>query len=620
MIKKLFLILFFFLVGFRSIAGGGLLDIVVNIDIKNQTVKSILITIEEKTAVSFTYSPDMIDVQKVVSLSIQNKTIRQGLQMIFGDGVRFKEVGNHIILLKNETKEDIKALLKEDLDYIFIGVITDKSTGKPIKEASIYEIEDRNATLSDDLGFYSLTVPATHEVVSLYIKKKGYREKVIVLKGDGKEKLLNDIALDPIMADVSLMTGKSVSRVPQNINDRAISGQLVSDETYLHGENLDEIDETRWAQVSLVPSVSIGSNLSTNALINNHFSLNVLGGYSKGVKGVEIGGLFNLNKENVTGLQIGGIANLVGGDVTGFQVGGLANLLQGNATGAQIAGISTIMKRDLKGLQLAGVSAIVRGGFEGAQISGVSNITWKSSRGAQISGVFNMVKDSLYGGQISGVSNFSNGGVNFLQIAGVSNFAHKNYGLQIASIQNFTRENNGLQIGLFNSSIRGKGVAIGLFNFVKEGYHKTEISANEIFPINVIFKTGTQRLYNTYNFGARFGNKRAYAMGLGFGSYFNLTKNEKLKLSLDLSGQLVFENDFKAVEFAQLYKVSTTIDYQLAKWVTVFAGPSFNLNMQQFADVDGAYSTDISFMPIADNSYSWGRSIYWIGGQVGFRF
>ena len=618
MIKKGLLTIFLLL----SLSGfsKGLLDIVISVDIKDTPIKKILEVIEKKANVSFTYDPGIIDDKKVISVTIHEKTIREGLVMILGENIRFKEVGRHIVLLKVESKEVIKERKKEVQEYIFVGEVTDALTGKPIEGASVYDMEDRYATITDRFGFYALTVPATYELRGFYIKKKGYKGKAIILKGDPNEKALNDVALEPEAEDITLISSTNVEKLDPNINDKAISGALVSKETQVHGENLVEIDETRWAQISLVPSVSIGSNLSTNALINNHFSFNVLGGFSKGVRGCEIGGLFNINKEHMYGAQIGGIANLVGGDIVGVQVGGISNLLQGNATGLQIGGITTIMKKDLLGAQISGVASVVRGGFTGLQLSGVGNFAWRKSRGAQISGVFNLVRDSLVGGQISGVSNFSNGGVNFLQIAGVSNFAGKNNGLQIAGIQNFSKENNGLQIGLINSSIKGNGVSIGLFNWVKEGYHKTEVAANEIFPVNLTLKTGTQRLYNVYNFGVRFGSRRAYAFGLGFGTYFNLTDNEKLKLSIDLTDQVVFENDFQSFEFAQLIKLSTTFDWQIAKWVSMFAGPSFNINLVQFQDNDGQYSTDISFLPIADNSYSWGRSLMWVGGQIGFRF
>ncbi|MEZ4921716.1 MAG: hypothetical protein R2780_00960 [Crocinitomicaceae bacterium] len=618
MIRNWFLIIFLILISSYSQGKESLLDRKITIDIKSTPVKVILKAIEDKGKVKFSYNPDFVDEERIVSLSIKDQTIRYGLSLIFDRSIRFKEVGKHIVLLKEEDREIAKACRKERTEYVFSGFIFDKRTGDPIAGASVYEVDGHYATLSDNAGEYKLVVPGNCSLISIYFKKKGYKAEVIVVEGNENGTLITDIDLEPIEEDISKIENQKMERIEVPIEQKGISTVLISEETIQHSENLEDVEDIRLAQISLIPRVSIGSNLSTNALIYNRLSLNVLAGYSKGVKGAEVGSILNLTRENVIGAQVGGIANLVGGDVIGAQVGGISNLVQGNVTGVQVAGVSTIMKRDLKGVQVSGVASIVRGGFTGLQLSGVGNITWKKSTGAQISGVYNMVKDSLIGGQISGVANMSNGGVNFIQVAGISNFAHKNNGLQVSAIQNFSRENHGLQIGLVNSSIRGNGVAIGLFNFVKEGYHKTEVSANEIFALNLVFKTGTQRFYNTYNFGVRPGFHKAYGLGMGFGSYLNM--GEKFMLSMDVTGQMVFENEFKAFKFAQLYKFSPTIDFKLAKWVTVFAGPSINVSIQAFQSDNGFYDTNIAFNPFYKKVTSQDLTQAWVGGQIGFRF
>ena len=615
MIKKGILIIgLMLIIAPFSFGKGGVLDMVISVDIKSTPVKVILTTIEKKAQVSFTYNPGLIDENRLVSLSIKEKTIRYGLSLIFDETVRFKEVGSHIILLKNEDR----CRKRSGVEFTFSGKIVDSESGKPINNASIYEVDDHYATVSDQNGHYTLSLPASQGERSLYFKKVGYRPEVTVVSGKDEEVVTVNVQLHPVPEDIRPIETTGIRKLDLSFEELALSGALVSKETVIHGENLPEVDETRWAQISLVPAVSFGSNLSTNALINNHFSFNILAGYSKGVRGSEIGSIANLVKENVIGAEICGITNMVGGNVLGAQVAGISNMVQGNVTGAQVAGISNIMKRDLTGVQVSGISSIVRGGFNGGQFSGIANIAFENSVGAQVSGIYNQVKDSLIGGQISGIANFSNGGINFLQVSGISNFADVNRGLQVSGIQNFSRKNNGLQIGLINSSIEGKGVAIGLFNFVKKGYHKTEISANEIFPVNLSFKTGTQRLYNIYTLGARFGTVNAYALGTGFGSYFSLSK--RFQLSLDLTEQLVFENDFEKFEFDQLFKLSTTLDIRLAKWVSFFIGPSANVNFIQFKDSEGLYSTNISFLPLSDHSTTVGRTIFWIGGQAGFRF
>lgn len=617
MIRKLFILPLFVFCSQFGHAKYLLLDRVISVDIQKTPVKRILGLIEEKGQVKFSYDPVLIEENKIVSLSIKEKTIRYGLSLIFDGTIRFKEVGSHIVLLPTESKEEIKERKKHHENYVFTGKIKDKRTGLPLTNASVYDVEARYACISDGSGNYELIIPKEESVRSLYFKKKGFEAVVIVVSADNPENLKNNIYLVPIEKDIEKIEVKSVEKVEVPIEERALSGALISEATYIHSENLEGIQEIRLAQISLVPSVGIGSNLSTNGLITNRISLNILAGYSNGVRGAEVGGILNMTKGNVFGAQIGGIANLVGGDVTGGQVAGIASLIQGNFIGAQVSGVSGIVKRDFLGVQASGVSSIVRGRFEGIQVSGVSNIAYRSSRGIQIAGISNTVFDTLIGIQGSGIVNFALHGTNYAQVAGIANIADSSKGIQLSGIFNRAKVNSGFQLGLINCSKSGSGIALGLFNFVRDGYHKTEVSANEIFPVNVTFKTGNQRLYNSYHFGLRFGSKMHYAGGLGFGTYFNL--GEKTKMSLDLTGDMVFKEGGPD-GFAQLYKLSTTFDFQLAKWVTVFGGPSVNMNVMQFKDSEGLFTSDIAFNPFYSEQTATAGIQGWVGGQIGFRF
>lgn len=628
----------------------GVLDRIISIDIKATPVKTILFVIEERTGVQFSYNPTIIEDDKVVSLSIKQKTIEFGLTLIFNKNVRFKEVGNYIVLLKNEDVEEIRRRKKSRLFTVFKGEITDKRTGKPIVGASVYDIDARFAAVSKSDGTYELEIPKAETIRSLYIRKKGFHEMVFVLDAANDSVIIRNASLEPRMEDVEKMATKTPERIYLPIEDKAISGAIISNETAIHAENLEDIRETRMAQISFIPSLSIGSNLSTNGLIYNNFSLNVLGGYSKGVQGAELGGLFNINKEDVKWLQLGGLGNLVGGDVVGMQgggiwnivrgeflglqLGGIANLNGGSFTGTQIAGITTLTgqnftglqmggissftKGDFKGFQASGIYSAVRNGFIGVQAAGISTTAFGDSYGVQVSGIFNTVSSSLIGGQLAGIANVAGGGTNFLQVAGISNVSDVNQGVQLAGIFNFANSNKGLQVGLINLSNENKGVSFGLINFVKTGYHKTDIAANEIFPVNLTLKSGSRYFYNTYNFGVKFGENRVIAAGLGFGS--NFTIKNKLQMSIDISSQILTEDDFSTFRFAQLYKFAPTIEYALKKWVTVFAGPTYNVNFQGNANDEGLYVSNIVFNPFYDEVLTNGRLQMWFGGQIGLRF
>jgi hypothetical protein len=628
----------------------GVLDRIISIDIKATPVKTILFVIEERTGVQFSYNPTIIEDDKVVSLSIEKKTIEFGLTLIFNKKVRFKEVGNYIILLKNEDVAELRKRKKSNLYTVFRGTISDKRSGKPIAGASIYDIDARYAAISKADGSYELQIPKAETIRSLYIRKKGFHEAVFVLDAGTDSVITTNARLEPKVENVDKIDTRAPERIYLPIENKAISGSMVSVETAIHAENLADIYETRWAQISFVPSLGIGSNLSTNGLIYNKISLNILGGYSKGVHGAEIGGLFNINKENVKWFQAAGITNLVGGDVLGMQaagiannvrgefyglqVGGIGNLNSDNFRGLQVAGITNLSGQDFRGLQLGGISGFikgdlhgiqasgiysaVRGGFVGLQTAGISNMTIGDSYGVQASGIYNSVHGSLIGGQMAGIGNIAGGGINYLQAAGIFNTAGENRGAQLGGILNYSKSNNGFQAGLINISNEGKGIALGLINFVKTGYHKTEISANEIFPLNVTLKSGQRYFYNTYNFAVRFGETIAIAAGLGLGTQFVL--KDKLQMSVDLSSQLLIQNNVPFYESAQLYRLAPTIEYSLKKWVTVFAGPTYNVNFQGNLNDEGIYTSNIAFKPFYNKVSENGRVQMWIGGQIGLRF
>ena len=68
-----------------------------------------------------------------------------------------------------------------------------------------------------------------------------------------------------------------------------------------------------------------------------HLSFNLLAGYYAKLDGFELGGLANLQTEEVYGVQIAGLANVVGGNVKGFQAAAGLNLIRTDLKGLQVA-------------------------------------------------------------------------------------------------------------------------------------------------------------------------------------------------------------------------------------------------------------------------------------------
>jgi hypothetical protein len=268
-----------------------------------------------------------------------------------------------------------------------------------------------------------------------------------------------------------------------------------------------QIGDLRTFQVSLLPFV--GTNWRVSGSVTNRFSMNILAGYTGGLHGFELGGLLNVTRNHVRGIQICGIGNVVG----------------------------------------------------------------KKVQGIQVAGVVNVTSDSVKGTQVAGVVNTGSGIIDGVQVAGLLNVSsRKIYGMQIAGILNYAKTLNGVQLGMINiAKWVEKGVPVGLFSYVQEGYHLFEFSSNEIFYGNVAFKSGTRHFYNFFQLGA--GSDFKFQGSYGLGTMFTISG--KMSVSIDASAGFVL-HPVDTVYHGLLLKAYPAFEYRFARHFTLFGGPSWN--------------------------------------------
>jgi len=104
----------------------------------------------------------------------------------------------------------------------------------------------------------------------------------------------------------------------------------------------------------------------------NRFSLNLLGGRTGGVDGVEVAGVFNVNQADVRYLQAAGLLNIVGRNVSGFQVAGIGNNVLNNVNGMQVSGLFNSAAH-VTGVQLSGILNVADK-VDGVQITSLINV------------------------------------------------------------------------------------------------------------------------------------------------------------------------------------------------------------------------------------------------------
>ncbi len=433
------------------------------LNLKNEKISLVLNKIEEQSGVIFSYSPLLFKETGLISIQIKNKTVREALAQILPASVMYRAKNNYIIL---KEKPQNKTQKTQQVS----GYVYDANNERKIANASVYDKTTLQSTTTDQYGFYSITVPAN--TGSITVNRVHYQDTAIKAQLGSA---ITNIPLQPITDSTKKSDSALWQKKFSQISKR--TDYLVNKfNNYLHNLNVTDSLE-RDLQVSLVPFVGTNYQLSGN--VYNTRSFNILGGYARGVKQFELGGLFNIDKENVSGLQIAGLFNLVGDSLQGTQIGGLFNINGKRTKGFQIAGLTNINGGSVNGFQTAGLLNLNENSMNGLQIGGLLNMNGKQQNGTGIAGLLNVnkvskgvyvaglgnIQDTAQGAFIAGLFNFSVHQKNTMEIAGLFNYLqHGESHFQLAGLFNRSETLKGIQLGFLNYADTASGVPIGFLS------------------------------------------------------------------------------------------------------------------------------------------------------------
>jgi hypothetical protein len=583
----------------------------ISLDVKRQRLDHVLEILSNKGDFYFSYSSYVVRKDSLVSLSVRNRPVREVLSQLFNNTYEFIESGNYIIIRKAPIRVTMitHKAVEEDRIYMVTGYVYDEATGTALHDASVYEKRLLAATLTNPDGFFKLRLKGNRKsTASLTVSKEFYEDTTVVIEPRHNQQLTitlipyerpdDQIIISPedylnidtsspalVVQDTGIIRPVTTEAELARVEKTRVGKFFLSAGQKVQSLNLKNFFTKRPFQVSLVPGLSTHGNLGSQVV--NNFSLNLFGGYTAGTNGVEIGGLFNIDQKDVRYVQIGGMFNVVGGEMQGFQVAGMTN---------------TVLK-PVKGFQVGGANNYVRGNFTGFQVAGV----------------YNHVTDSVLGLQVGGVANFARRTVSGVQLAGLINFSNRETrGVQISGVFNYTKRLKGVQIGVINIADSSDGYSIGLINIVLKGYHKLSIWTNEWQDYTVAFKTGNRRLYSILLAGMNAGTARKrYSFGYGLGSEWGLGKKQLFSLNPEFTAQYIYMGSWDYSNI--LSRLQVNFNVHLGKWVSVFAGPSYNIYKS-----DQAAGIDSYKYPLPGNAYSahkWGEKTKgWFGWQAGVSF
>jgi hypothetical protein len=305
-----------------------------------------------------------------------------------------------------------------------------------------------------------------------------------------------------------------------------------------------------------VPFVGMSMRHGTRA--ERGFSLNLLGGITGAVRGVELAGVFNLDRYSMCGVQLAGTFNFVGGDVSGVQLSGV-NIATGSLRGAQLSE-ANIVGSDLSGAQLGMLNWA--GGFvDGAQL-GLANIAGDGLDGAQL-GLANLSADAVSGAQL-GLVNISADAVSGAQL-GLVNIASKRV--------------DGAMIGLVNVA-EDADAAVGLVNVIWNGRAQIDVWATDAGLIMAGTTQGGRVTHNIYGIGIRpMADSPAFAMTLGIGA--RLYNTSWLTVDLDALSYGIVHTDPNggAAEWVNLQQLRVPVSFAPLRGVWLFVAPSVSVSV-----------------------------------------
>ena len=539
--RGLLLALIFFL--FQSAAFSQFLEKKINlipID-EDLNLKQVLDTLSSKNDFYFSYESSLLDLKQELKNPDYSGTIRNFLEAEIGDQYEFKELPGYIIIRYAPEKLDLDAEMETRLRRVTIkGYITNIRTQEGVSQASIYDKNSLASTLTDENGYFKLKYKKDNASIWLTLSKENYRDTTFLLLPTV------DIVADQENKRFRYLPGDSTT---QSIEESFMGRMFIGFRQRLQGINVGSFFAESPFQMSLIPGVSSKGIFNSQTISN--FSLNLIGGYTAGIEGLEIAGIFNINKRDVKSVQVAGIFNIVGGSSSGFQVGGIYNKVYKNVNGLQVGGIYNHVNGHVNGLQIGGIYNHVADSVD-AQIGGIANHARNSS-------IF----------QIAGIVNHSSDQAGF-QLAGITNTA-ENVNHQISGIFNRAKTVNGFQFALINSA-ESNNYPIGLLNFIKNGEKNLTFAIDESGFTHFGFRSGGGKMYGIFGLAYQLREvDTPYALEVGMG--IHLVPDHRF--SLDTEFVALTASDFIAVNnHIQSFRLLPGLN--LGDHFRLFAGPSLN--------------------------------------------
>lgn len=364
----------------KNAAAQSLLDKRISVHFNNERLSEVLNEVSNKGQFYFSYNGKSLPKDSLITMTVNNETIFNLLNQLFENKYEFEERKNYLIItpaLLRLSLIDID-FINNNNNYSVSGLVVDERTGERLMNTSVYEKQQLVSTLTDEHGYFTLKIKAGNiGSIGITASKTLYKDTTIHF-------------LQNVLVISKPASGENPNSKSTGVENTRLGRLFISTKQMIQSLNIPDFFAKRPFQVSLLPGFSSRGMFSPQ--VSNRFSLNLIGGYTAGVNGVEIGSPFNINKRNSRYVQLAGVFNLAGGTVTGLQAAGVHNQALDTVKGVQLAGFINKAESQVAGLQVAALHNKAHK-LKGVQI-GLFNVA-DTSKGISI-GLVNIIRNGFY--------------------------------------------------------------------------------------------------------------------------------------------------------------------------------------------------------------------------------
>ncbi|MCF8450091.1 MAG: hypothetical protein K9G49_09505 [Taibaiella sp.] len=533
----------------EKVVAQDLLQKVVSVDVKSKKLGEVLTNIGKQGNFYFSYNSNIIRKDSLVTVAAKGKTVKQVLDMLLGEDCQYKQTDKYIIIQPAEKEKW----------YTISGFITDGQSGDALPDVSVFERQQLASAITGKDGFFKLQLKdrEKYRTAEITVSKGFYSDTSLsLIKGYDQELSLTIVPETYALPDVV------VSGV-----ERSWLGKLfISSKLKTQSLNLGKFFVDKPYQFSLIPGV--GTHGKMSGQVANKFSMNVFGGYTAGVDGVELAGMFNVNKKDAQYVQLAGICNIVLGNTEGVQMGGISNYVERKVTGVQCAGIVN-KAGNVEGVQAGGFLNIAFDTVNGVQTGGFMNVATAAT--VQVAGFMNIAEE-IDGNQTAGFINMAEQ-IDGMQLAGFVNIAGEVDGMQLAGFVNVAGKVNGVQLAGFINIADSSDYPIGLVNIISKGEAAIGVSADEYGTAILALRSGGRKLYGILGVAANQNTgSPVFGMEAGLGAHFPVSKHFRINTELavlsmsDFTGRNFTDNALRVMPAVRMGPVE------------LFAGAGLNLS------------------------------------------